>query len=407
MTITYDLYKKLQIDRSWDEDTIKSHLKEIQKNWIRKQSACNDKEQLLLIDEVLSVVEEGYRYLIKALKRKQYDEALEKAYKDGIIKDETEEKLKSLIEQASEYYRRGNIKLAAKCAQEAIDGQVNDPTAYDILARCQFDVENYGKALEIIDSGTGIFKDDLNLHWLGARIATVGAQDYDDAQRRVNTLLEIAPDRAIGHSEQVYLHLRKGDEELAYQEIDKYIEEHPTDEEFKRGVAYDLDSYSNSCYYYDAVSNSTFIADKESYNKCLNLRTKAVEIYNDEYTSKQLENAKFFGQKEFNSWNTDSMKTLSIYGILFLLLGTAASAFAMLGGMFLAVDAVLMYFSYRPYWQINKTYVTGQMGALETLVNKLGSVMAQLSYTLFHWLIKAVIALIKFCIWICTGGPFR
>ena len=63
----------------------------------------------------------------------------------------------------------------------------------------------------------------------------------------------------------MYLDLRKGEEQLAFQEIDSYIEKHPDDETFKKDVAYDLDSYSNACYYYDAAQNASFIADKKAY----------------------------------------------------------------------------------------------------------------------------------------------
>ena len=121
MDITYDLYKELGLDRSWDETTIKTRLKEIQRLWTKRQSACNDKAQLLLIDQILAKVDEGFRYLIKPLRRKKYNEALDKAYKDGKIKDEIETQMKNLIEQARQYYRKGNIKLAAQCVQEAIE----------------------------------------------------------------------------------------------------------------------------------------------------------------------------------------------------------------------------------------------------------------------------------------------
>jgi tetratricopeptide (TPR) repeat protein len=401
MTVTYDLYKELELDRSWDGQTIKDRLKQIQKIWIQRQSACNDKEQLLLIDKVLSAIDDGYRYLVKDIKRKQYDEALDKAYKDGIIKDVTEQQLQSLIDQAKAYYRKGNIKLAAKCAQEAIDGKVNAPDAYDILARCHFDMQQYPQAVGTVDDGIKVFPDNMHLHWLGARIATIGTKDYDDAQRRVNILLEMAPDHPLGHSEQIYLHLRKGDEDLAFQEIDSYIQSHPEDEVFKRGTAYDLDSYSNSCYYYDNSDNSTFIADEASYKKCLKLRKKAAEIYKDEYTEKQLENAKYFGQKKFDDWNSESIKTLSIYGAVFLFF------FWPLGLAFLLMDAALIYFSFRPYWQINKTYVTGQMGKLESIINKFGTSMASFSYTCFRWLINLILTVFKLLIWMVTGGPFR
>ncbi len=400
MDITYDLYKELELDRSWDESVIKTRLKEIQRLWTKRQSACNDKEQLLLIDQILSKVDEGFRYLVKALRRKQYDEALDKAYKDGKIKDDTEAKMQSLIEQARQYYRKGNIKLAAQCAQQAIEGRVNDPSAYDILARCHFDMQNYPKALEVIDAGTSIFADNIDLHWLGARIATVGTKNYDDAQNRVNQLLTIAPDNSIGHSEQIFLHLRKGDEDLAFQEIDSYVAAHPQDEGFKRGVAYDIDAYSNGCYYYDQAQNATFIADKESYEKCLKLRTKATEVYSDEHTQKMLEDAKFYGKKKWDSWNMDSIKSLSIYGLIFLLI------FPFVGIPLLIIDAVLIFFSFRPYWQINKTYVTGERGPVENVVTTIGDYAARFGGWFLRFLGKVIIWLVRVALWIVNGGLF-
>lgn len=401
MVVTYDLYKELELDRSWDEVTIKKKLKEIQRLWTKRQSACNDKEQLLLIDDILTKVGEGFKYLVKALKRKEYDRALDKAYKDGQIKDQTEAKMKSLIEEAKQYYRKGNIKLATQCVEQAIEGKVNDPVAYDILARCRFDMQEYLKALAAVDAGTEIFKDNLDLHWLGARIATVGTQDYNDAQQRVNKLIELAPDRAIGHSEQIYLHLRKGDEDLAFQEIDTYIAAHPEDEGFKRGVAYDIDSYSSTCYYYDQAENATFIADKESYEKCVKLRTKAAEIYSDEYTRKQLEDAEYFGRKKWNSWNMESIKSLSIYGVILLFM------FPVVGVPLLVIDGLLIYYSFRPYWQINKSYVTGEMGQGEKIISTIGDYAARFGgwFTRFLW--NIIVMFFKILIWIATGGFFR
>lgn len=401
MVVTYDLYKELKLERSWDESNIKTRLKEIQRLWTKRQSACNDKEQLLIIDNLLAKVDEGFRFLVKALRRKEYDEALDKAYKAGQIKDETESKMKSLIEEARQYYRKGDIRLAAQCAQQAIEGKINDPSAYDILARCQYDMQNYPKALAAVDAGTAIFTDNLDLIWLGARIATIGTQNFDDAQQRVNKLIELAPDNSIGHSEQIYLHLRKGDEDLAFREIDTYVAAHPNDEGFKRGVAYDIDSFSNSCYYYDQAQNATFIADKESYEKCLKLRTKAFQIYSDEYTQKQLENAQYFGKKEWDSWNIDSIKSLSIYGALLLLL------FWPVGLALLAIDAAVIYFSFRPYWQINKTYVTGEMGGVERFVTTLGDYAARFGGWFLRFLVKLVVAVLRFILWVSNGGLFR
>ena len=385
MTVTQDLYKELELDRAWDEKTIRDKLKAMQKMWTQRQGACNDKEQLLQIDSVLGLIENCYRFLTKATKRKEYDKALEEAYKNGTITDKVEEKLHDILAQARAYYRKGNLQMATKMAEEAVAGKVNDAAAYDLLARCYYDADKNTQALAVIDQGIEIFTDDLQLHWLGARIATHGVQDYEDAQRRINVLLEKAPDSAIGHSEQIYLHLRKGEEDLAFQEIDTYIAAHPDDTAFKRGVAYDLNAYSNTCYYYDQPTNAYFIKDDESYKKCLSLRTKAESIYSDEVTRKDLENAQRLGEKKWNDWNTESVKSLALYGALLSIL------YWPVGLILLALDAVLAFNSFIPYWKINKAYVTGDPGPLVSTLGTIGdyaAVFARYFFKFIVWIYK-------------------
>lgn len=406
MDITIDYYKELDIDRSWDEKTIREHLKNMEKIWIQRQGATNDKEQSLLIDKIIDNIRDARRYLIKAAKRQAYDQALELAYQAGRIVDVAEEKLRTILDQARAYYRKGNIKLAAKFAEEAVAGEVNNASAYDLLARCYFDMNTYDKALGVVDHGISIFKTDINLHWLGARIATIGTKNFENAQQRINRLLELAPNNSIGHSEQVYLHLRSGDEKLAFQEIDSYIAAHPDDNNFKRGVAYDLDTYSNTCYYYDAAQNATFIADKASYQKCLTLRTKAVEIFEDEHTQNQLESAKYYGKKAWNDWNMPAIKSLATYGTIFTVLGFIAEGFLPIGIALYLVMGVLIYFSFRPYWQINKSYVTGKAGKLEKVISIAGDGTARMAEYAFKALIQTMSLIFKFIIGLASGRWF-
>ena len=116
MDVTVDYYKELDIDRAWDEKTIREHLKNMEKIWIQRQGATNDKEQRLLIDKIIDNIRDARRYLIRAAKRQAYDQALELAYQAGRIVDVAEEKLQTILDQARAYYRKGNIKLAAKFA---------------------------------------------------------------------------------------------------------------------------------------------------------------------------------------------------------------------------------------------------------------------------------------------------
>lgn len=213
--------------------------------------------------------------------------------------------------------------------------------------------------------------------------------------------MEVAPQSHIGYSEQIYMHLRKGEEKLAFQEIDSYIEEHPENEVFKKAVAYDLNTYSNKCLYNDVEQNTCYIADKASYEEYLRLNKKAVSVYNDEHTQNRLEHAKFFGKKEWNSWNEESIKTLTIYGLIFLVL------IRPIGLILLAMDAILVYFSFRPYWQINKTYLTGQMGLIESIINKAGELVAKFSQWLLRFLIKFIGMFFKSILWLASGGLFR
>ena len=40
MVITVDLYRELELDRSWSEEEIRKDLNEKQKIWIRRQGSC-------------------------------------------------------------------------------------------------------------------------------------------------------------------------------------------------------------------------------------------------------------------------------------------------------------------------------------------------------------------------------
>lgn len=61
MAVTVDYYKELELDRSWDEKTIREKLKDLQKVWTKRQSACNDKEQLLICNRKNGNLGDNYK----------------------------------------------------------------------------------------------------------------------------------------------------------------------------------------------------------------------------------------------------------------------------------------------------------------------------------------------------------
>lgn len=394
MTVTVDYYKELELERTWDEKILKREIRDRQSFWIRRNNSCNDKEQLILIKEMLSKAEKAFRYLTKPKKRKEYDKELDEAYKKGLIHDEKEEEFKSALEKALEYYRKGDIKLSAQYAQEAVNGKINEPRAWDILARCHYDAGNYEKALNTVDDGLKIFGDNIGLNWLGARIAIVGTQNYNEAQQRVNRLIEIAPNQSVGYAEQIYLHMSKGNEELAFQEIDQYIEKHPNDNEFRKESAYNAIHFSDTSYVQDPQTGVYVIADKKGYERCLGIREKAVRIFRDEYTEQQLEETRYFGKLEFNEDNKSDLKWM--YGVflyMFVCLVGGTIGGSAQPGELLAVGLlclglgippfILTYVSFRPYWQLNRIYLTGDPGKLEKRVILFGRI--------YTWLLRKVL----------------
>ncbi|MFI3255151.1 MAG: hypothetical protein R3Y63_12585 [Eubacteriales bacterium] len=396
MTITYDLYKALDLNRDLDCKQIKVEIKESQKKWTKRQSSCNDKEQLMLISKMLDAVEDGYRNLIREVKRKAYDKALDKAYNNGAIKDEIVEKLNNIFDQAKAYYNKGDIKRAHKLLVEAIENDINEPYAYRLLTGCYHESGNIQKALETVDKGIQRFPENLDLHWLGSRLTIIETENYEDAQRRINKLLELAPNNPMGHCAQIHLQLVKENEDLVFQEINQYLSNNPDDQNFRREVAYLLIAFTGSCYYV-GPDGEQFIGDNSSYVKNLKYCTKAEEIYSDEYTQKKLEDAKFFGKKEWDNVNLDNIRTLTLFGFIFCALESE------IGYILFIIVALLVSFSFRPKWQINKTIVTGKRGLFENIVTSIGSAATFLTIGYVKFMIWAVTSLLKLVAYIVFG----
>lgn len=402
MEVTIDYYKELEIDRAWDCSKIRKHLNQLQKVWVARQNTCNvaDGETIALITERLGEIKEAQRYLIREEKRKKYDIELDKCYKDGIITDKVDEQLYGILEQARDCYKQGKFRDSGKLAQQAVEEHLHDPEAYRILADSYFQLGYNTEGVIIADRGIKLFPDNLDLMWLGTRIMIDGIEDYDEAQRRINKLFETAPDDSYGPSEQVYLHLRKGETALAYQEIDEYLAERPDDEMLRFRIAYNIYVFSNSCFHYDKDLNCIYWDEQEQYDYCLELQIKAYEICSNEFFNRTLADTRAYGEKEWNDWNLPSIRSLSIYGALFMYF------FFPIGILLLAVDALVIYYSYRPYWLINKTHVTGRMGKTEELVSTIGRVSARAGEWLFGIVRTVIWGTLKFVWHLATGHFF-
>lgn len=401
-----DYYKSYDLDRSWDESALKKALGKHQRILMSRQSTTNDKEQLEQIEKELDNLDKAIRTLGRKESRKKYDAELDKAYAAGMVNEEAEAQARDILEKAKQLYVRGQIQLAAQFALEAINNKVNDPTAYEILAKCYFDSQDYSNSIATVDKALSIYTDNMYFLWLSARINTI-VQQFETAQERINRMLELDPNSSQAHAEQVHFYMYAQKEDIAFQQIDQYLSQSPNDEAFKRETAYNLISFANTCYLEDSETGSLVIADKNSYLKCLTLCQKAYSLCQDKYTKENLESAQYFGQRKYNHNNSYELKwlwplsVLSIFALVpaFGYISSFTDFLVILLGLcvYLVPAILLTIVSFRPYWQINRIYYTGKAGWFETLVIWWGRItvaLVKFAIKAFIWIFRLIFSLI-------------
>lgn len=406
-----DYYVLYAIDR-------RTSTKEIRKLLLQRQGEIrsNMANGSLNSPEIMNKLQEAFDEIANAVKtfknderRKEYDAILDAAYEAGKIDVEAQAMAQDLYEEIEAMFMKGNYRGAVRKCMEALNNNVRDYRIYILLAQSYFALNDTDRSLSTVDDGLKVHPDNLPLLRAGARFSNEGKQDYNRAQGYVNRMMELDADSSLSVSEQSYLYLSTGKEDLAYKLIDEYVEKHPNDMDFRKNVAYDLVGYSYTCYTKDPESGAYVIASEEDYQKSLDSCNKAMSLYNDENVQEALDNAKVFGTVEFNDENKESIMWLFIGGVMYLLCafagmgsgGIAVFLFAAaLGGLLIYSGIRLRQVSYRPYWQINKFILTGQREKGEGKYILIGKIFA--GY--MRWCIKATVWIMKLAFRLAFGG---
>ena len=290
--------------------------KEIRKLLIQKQGEIRSQMAggALNAPEILEKLQEAYNEIANAVRafknedrRKEYDILLNAAYEAGKIDVEAQTMAQGLYEEIEAMFVKGNYQGAIKKCLDALNNNVKDYRIYILLAKSYFALEEVDKSLSTVDKGLSVYPNNMHLLRVGARYANKGKKDYNRAQSYVNQMLEIDPDNAMAVSEQSYLYLNNGKQDLAYQMIDDYMEKHPNDMQFRKDCAYDLIGHSYSYYIKDPETGAYFLDKQEDYQKSLEACNKAMSIYNDKNVQNAVETANFYGTTKFNEENKESI----------------------------------------------------------------------------------------------------
>lgn len=401
-----DYYQKFRLDPNLSAEEIVAQLRSMQgKRMNQQQMNPFDYEFQAKIEEDLQAFEDAIKIFEKD--KSKYDKELAKAYKEGRISEEVQPVAREFLEELSQLLSMGNYGVLIRRCNEALSNNVKDVRLYHFLAMANYGSDNMRAAFDAITLALTEYPNDFFSLRLGARYSTdVGAYEY--AQGYINRMLEVYPKNPTATSEQCYLYEQMGKEEMAFKLIDEYLEKNPTDEEFRRACAYDLVALSHSFYIEDSSSGSMIIASQEKYEKCLATCNKANEIYRDNMTESVLQNAKFFGQTKYNDENLRHTLALFGGGLIYGLLGLSIFHVGPNpgAGMMLTLSLLLFYsgirltqVSFRPYWQINKFFMTGKRERSEQFYIWIGNIFAfylKWSFKISIWIFTFIMLLFAF-----------
>ena len=162
------------------------------------------------------------------------------------------------------------------------------------------------------------------------------------------------------YAEQVYLYLYADRDDLAIDEIKKYITQKPTDLQYRKYLSDNIIDISNMCYVYDQEAEMNIIADKDDYERCYNLLSISNQLYQNKTTLSKYEDIKAFSTK-YHDKNTRILQI--IYGLIAL-----ASLYAVFEGAYPMIIVAIIFalfvfivrkYSFRPLWQIYRDKYRG------------------------------------------------
>lgn len=389
-------------DRSTSAENISRWLESLQGRISEKRTNSDDKNKQDLLTQIINIIEMASGVFRSEDSKQQYDKALDEAYaknqiEDPVIEDLPTQPPQNIWHMIDALFEGGNyIACVAEC-DKLLEAGINDVRPYNYKAMASYELGDKETAIRTVYETKEKFPDDeWNLR-LGARFA---AKDdaYETAQNFINDLSAISPNSPLAASEQCYLYERLGKQDLALTLIDDYLEKNPHNEVFRSQCAYDLMELSNTFYKRDPNNGAYIIAEKEDYERCLAVCEKAATIYNNDYISSRLDDVRFYGQTEYNWDNKWHILALVMGGVLYALCGLpmiAQAGAAGLGPVLLGAGLIFCGYrlhkvSYRPYWQINKYYMTGKREPVEARYIMIGKIFVgfvKWSFKISWWII--------------------
>lgn len=394
-----DYYQVLNLDKMLKTKELRKVLIAEQEKWSNRTNTPSDSKIMSDAKKMLEIVRDALRTLGKEDKRKKYDEEWEARKEQGLLNTQASAEATNIVERAIKYYQEGNLELAERFAREALQSDVTNYDAYDVLTETLFDGKKYDSAVQTVTTALERFQDQNTQLLLLEKIARynyIGTKNFGAAQDAVNKMVEMGS--YMGSVKQVLLYLFMGKEEQAKAEIQKYISEHAESTAFRREVAHGMYGYATLQTYVMDKSNKAYaIISKESAEENLRLATEAKRLVEDDLTKNWLDDAQYHLTKVFNSDNKLGVILWWVLVVGSISIATIDIATGLqLGIVCLALAIFITVGSFEPVWSYERKALTGKRGFVGILCDLLGR------YAI--WSFKFAFKFLKFAFRIALPG---
>lgn len=376
-------YSELELDSNLTIDELEEEIKALQKKWIRRQTSANQ-EKRHEAENKIQMIADAKDVLLDPASKRTYDDELY-AYENQVVEQQqtqqtptsggyyhiSDEEFEELVERYWVYADANDYSSALAQSQHLTTVAPDNFLSWFLhgysnrqFGNNELSIGYFNKAIEMNPSHESSYVQ------LG--VALLSLKRRNDAYQAFQKGLQINPNSEIAIRNTANLLLDDGQVDEAISLYEKLIELRNDDYSnellaqayYKKGE-YALPHYESGYYFYEDDKIEYFIEQA----------TKANELYPSDFYAKEIKNAQKAKRKTYD-W---SKITLLLIPLIF----------SELGFLSLVLFGVLIYFSVRPTWEINRRKNHG----VKTTFDKISGVYTKTVGFAFVALIGIVFAL--------------
>lgn len=279
-----DYYALYNLTRGADSKTLVSQLRKKQGE-IKQMMSCSATGSESVMEELLKqdkLVTAAIRIFKNQEKLEEYNAQLDAAIANGTLNTEAQEAAQSALDEIERLFLKGNYNAVIKKCRTAINENGANAKLYNFLAQSYYMVDQ-GSALAAVDEFVKAFPKDADALDMGVRYNILVHNDMDKAQDYLNRIHEYYTDSALAAIDQIYIHLAQRNTEMAFKEIDAFVSANPSNQDFRKNIAYDMIGFCSklyACVDYEG-DEIAFLTSDEDYQLCKAMAEKAAAVYYD------------------------------------------------------------------------------------------------------------------------------